>query len=229
MTLRAAAIALLAFDPHLVDVAGVQVADRPFDQGAFLMNGAGRDRLQRPFPDVVPQPQRVFVVAADLQLVALLPGGPDDQAHALRHLQLARDRLEARAIGGIGDLARDAAAARGVRHQHAVAAGERQISGQRRPFVAPLLLDHLDQQDLAPLDHLLDLVAAQQPRAALGLLVEDLGGLLLGVGGDRLRARLVGFLRAPLPSASLGDLALGLVEHAPVGLRESGSSRGGSR
>ena len=71
--------------------------------------------------------------------------------------------LEALAVGGLGDLARDAAAARRVRHQHGVAAGKRQIGGQRRALVAALLLHHLHQDDLAAPDHLLDLVGAPAP------------------------------------------------------------------
>ena len=60
-----------------------------------------------------------------------------------------------------GDLAADAAAARGVGHQHRIAAGQRQIGGQRRALVAALFLDHLHQHDLAALDDFLDLVLAR--------------------------------------------------------------------
>src|SRR5690606_29893228 len=52
-------------------------------------------------------------------------------------------------------------------HQDAIAAGEAQIGGQRGALVAALFLDHLDQQHLAALDHVLDLVAPAQ-RLALG-------------------------------------------------------------
>ena len=48
----------------------------------------------------------------------------------------------------------------GVGHQHRIAAGERQIGGQRRALVAALFLDDLHQQDLAALDDFLDLVLA---------------------------------------------------------------------
>ncbi len=64
------------------------------------------------------------------------------------------------------DLARDAAATAGVRHQHAIAAGEREIGRQRRAFVAALFLHHLHQHDLAAADDFLDLVAARQDAAA---------------------------------------------------------------
>jgi hypothetical protein len=47
-------------------------------------------------------------------------------------------------------------------HQHAIAAGEAQIGGERRALVAALFLDDLDQQHLTAADHVLDLVAAAQ-------------------------------------------------------------------
>jgi hypothetical protein len=43
-----------------------------------------------------------------------------------------------------------------------IAAGEAEIGGQRSALVAALFLDDLDQQHLAALDHVLDLVAAAQ-------------------------------------------------------------------
>ena len=114
----------------------------------------------------------------------------------------------------------------GVRHQDAVAAGERQIGGERRALVAALLLDHLDQHDLAALDDLLDLVAAQQPRALPGLLVEVLGRLLVGVGRDRerrvvaaaSRGGLVGARRRPRPPRR--PAGSGSLQQLPVGLRD---------
>ena len=47
------------------------------------------------------------------------------------------------------DAARYAAAARVVRHQHDVAAGQADVGGQRRALVAALVLFHLHQQFLA--------------------------------------------------------------------------------
>ena len=67
----------------------------------------------------------------------------------------------------IADLARNAAAARGVWHQYAVAACERQVCGQRSAFVAAFFLDHLHQDDLAPFDDFLDFVGAPFAPAAL--------------------------------------------------------------
>ena len=76
--------------------------------------------------------------------------------------------LEPLAVGAVGDLARNAAAARGVGHQHGKAAGERQISGERRPLVAALLLDDLHQQHLAALDHFLNFVLPARAGGAEG-------------------------------------------------------------
>ena len=50
--------------------------------------------------------------------------GADDEPHALRHFELARDLAQALSVGGICDLARDAAAARRIWHEHGVAAGK---------------------------------------------------------------------------------------------------------
>jgi hypothetical protein len=62
-----------------------------------------------------------------------------------------------------------------VRHQHAVAAGEAEVGGQRGALVAALFLDDLDQQDLAALDYVLDLVAAAERLAAGAQVVHFLG------------------------------------------------------
>jgi hypothetical protein len=58
----------------------------------------------------------------------------------------------------LSDLARDAAAPRRVRHEHGIAAGKRQIGGERGTLIAPLFLHHLHENDLAAADDLLDLV-----------------------------------------------------------------------
>ena len=58
------------------------------------------------------------------------------------------------------DAARDAAAARIVRHQHEVAAGERDVGRQRRALVAALVLVDLDDQLHAFAELVLDAGAA---------------------------------------------------------------------
>ena len=116
-------------DKNLVDVLVVRVADRPLDQVAFLVDRRRGDRFQRQLADLLPEPHQVFVVALDLGLGPLGPRRADDQARAFRHLQLARDLFQLLAIHRVGDLAGNPAAPRRVRHQHAIAARQRQIGG----------------------------------------------------------------------------------------------------
>ena len=161
-------VAVLAGDDDLVDVLGVEVADRALGERAFLVDQRRRGRFQRQVADLLPDPQQVFEVALDLGLGAGGAGGAQDDAHALRNLELLGDLAKLLAVVGAGDLAADAAAARGVGHQHAIAAGEREIGRERRALGAALLLDHLHQHDLPALDDLLDLVLAAIARRAIG-------------------------------------------------------------
>src|SRR4029078_10980393 len=154
-------------------------------------------RFQREVAYRLPQPQEIVVVTLDLGLGALRASGAHDQAHAVRYFQLACDLSQALAVGCGGDLARDAAAARRVRHQHGVASCEREIGGECSTFGAAFFLDHLHEDDLAAPDHLLDFIgAAARPLATLGDFYERV-----------LRAdRLDGFLNWPA-IAAFGELA----------------------
>ena len=142
------------------DVLVVEIADRALDQVAFLIDAGRRVRFERQFADRVPHAQQIFVVALDLDLGAVFARGADDEAHALGQFERLGGRFQTLAVVRIGDLAADAAAARRVGHQHAIAAGEREIGGERRALVAALFLDDLHQDDLAALDHFLDFVVA---------------------------------------------------------------------
>ncbi len=158
--------ALFALDHHAVHVLVVHVADGPLHEVLFLVDQRRGDRLQGQVADVLPEPQQVLVVALDLGLGALGAGRAHDQAHAVGHLQALDDPLQPLAVDRRGDLAADAAAAGGVGHEHAVAARQRQVGGERGTLGPALVLDHLHQHDLPALDDLLDLVAAQEPAAA---------------------------------------------------------------
>ena len=158
--------ARLALDQDLGDVGVVDVAQRPLDQIAFLVDQRRRRRAHRDLADRIPEARQVFVVALDVDVGALEARGAQDHAHALRHVEVAQDLLHPLAIGRIGDLARNAAATTGVGHQHAVAAGQRQVGGEGGALVAALFLDDLHQQDLPALDDFLDLVLADRVAAA---------------------------------------------------------------
>ena len=170
------AVGVVAGDHDLVDLARIEVADRALDEAAFLVDELRRGRAERQLAHVLPEPQQIFEVALDLALGAVGAGGAQDDAHALRHFELGGDRLQALAVERRGDLARDAAAARRVRHQHRIAAGEREIGGERRALVAALLLDDLHQQHLPALDHFLDLVLARARLPPLRQLLERVLG-----------------------------------------------------
>src|SRR5439155_20015489 len=102
--------------------------------------------------------------------------------------ELLGDLLETTAVLGAGDLAADAAAARGVGHQHRITAGEREIGRERRALGAALLLHHLHQHHLAALDHLLNLVLPARAIHALRHFLQGVSAadrfddLLLGAG-----------------------------------------------
>ena len=169
------AVSRFAFDHHFLDVAVVDVADRALDQVAVRMDQRRRGRFHRGFADLVPQAGKIVEIALDLGLGALQPGGAHDAAHRLGQRELGDDRLQPLAVAGRIDLAADAAAVAGIGHQHAIAAGQAEIGGQRRALVAAFFLDHLDQQHLAALDHVLDLVAAAQCQTAGAQIVGLLG------------------------------------------------------
>ncbi len=142
---RARFVGVGAGHHDVADVAGIEIADRALDQaGFFIDEGRGR-RPQRVLADLVPQAQQIFEVALDLAALAFHAGGADDDRHAFRRIQFVDDRLQALAVGNRGDAARDAAATIGVGHQHAIAAGQRQIGGEGSALVAALFLGHLDQ------------------------------------------------------------------------------------
>mmetsp|Transcript_18163 Transcript_18163/g.28373 ORF Transcript_18163/g.28373 Transcript_18163/m.28373 type:complete len:697 (-) Transcript_18163:5201-7291(-) len=155
------AVAPLALDKDLVNLAVIEVADRTFDQVAFFIDFRGRNGFQRQLADLLPQAEEVFIVALDLCLGPLCASGAHDQTRPLRHIDLVRDFLELFAVSGVGDLAADAAATGRVGHQNAIPTGQRQVCGQGGTLVAALFLDDLHQQDLADLDDFLDFVAAR--------------------------------------------------------------------
>ena len=104
------------------------------------------------------------------------------------------DSLQSAAVLGVCDLARNAAAARGVRHQHRIAPSQRKVSRQRSPFVAALLLDDLNQQDLPALDDFLNLVLAAQARRTARKLLEGVAADLLDCLAFVLDVRNAGWL-----------------------------------
>ena len=177
-----AAIGLVALDQHLVDVASVKVADRALHQVGFLIDERRRRARQRVLADALPGAGQEVVVALDLGLGALDAGGPHDDRRAVGDLEAFDDGLQLPPVGRVDDLARDAAAMPGVRHQHAIAPGKREIGGQRRPLRAALFLGDLHQHDLAALDDLLDLVLPAEPVGPAPVFLRLVAAVGPGVG-----------------------------------------------
>ena len=166
---------MLAFDHDFFDFAIVDIADRTLDQVAVRMDQRRGNRANGVFADFVPQAGEIVKVAFDLGLGALQSGGAHDAAHRLGQRQFVDDRFQALAVRCRIDLAADPAAMAGIGHQHAITAGQAEVSGQRRALVAAFFLDHLHQQHLAALDDVLDLVTTTQRQAARAQIVGFLG------------------------------------------------------
>ncbi len=181
------AIGAFALDQDLFEILVEHVAHGAVNQAAFGIDQAGRHGRQRLVTDLVPQLDEIVIVALDLGLGALGAGRADNEAHAVGHLEFRDDGFQPLAVCAIGDLAGNAATARGVGHQHRIAPGERKIGGQRCALVATLFLGDLDQHHLAAADDFLDLVFLQigiARRALLALGAAASGcGLRLGLGG----------------------------------------------
>ena len=82
---------MLAFNHDFLDLAVVDVADRPLDQVAVRMDQRRGRALQRGFANVIPQAGKVVEVTFDLGLGALQPGGADDAAHGLGQVHFGND------------------------------------------------------------------------------------------------------------------------------------------
>ncbi|EGP07439.1 hypothetical protein CSIRO_3172 [Bradyrhizobiaceae bacterium SG-6C] len=165
---------------NFVDFLVVEIAQRTLDERAFLVNEGRRLRLERGVADGFPHPDKVFKVALDFRLGAGGACGAQDDPHALRHVEVLHHVLETVAVLRRGDLAADAAAAGGVRHQDGVTAGKREVGRQRSALVAAFFLDDLHQHHLAALDDFLNLVLAARTESALRNFLEHI------IAADRL-------------------------------------------
>src|SRR3546814_2486377 len=124
-----------------LDVAIVNIANSSLDEVAVIVNEFRRGRPQRFFAYLVPKTCEIIKIAFDLRLGPLKPCRPTDAAHGVGQFQLRNDRLETLAISRVIDLARNSATMAGIRHQHAIAAGQAQTAGELSPFVAAFFLD----------------------------------------------------------------------------------------
>ena len=175
--LRGLLVDVLGVDQHLADVGGEIVADGADHQAGFLVDqeGAGRGAGRR--LDRLPQLEQVVQVPLQFLDRAADAGGAGDQAHAGGHLQLVHRLAQFLPVLTL-DAARDATATRVVRHQHHVAACQRDHRGQRGALVAAFFLLDLDDQFLAFGDDILD--ARRTAGLGVGLVEIGAGDFLEG-------------------------------------------------
>ena len=148
-------VQLLGVHQDLADVGAQVVTQGAHDQPRFLVDQERRRLGQRGLGDGAPHLQQVIQVPLQFLGIAADAGGADDHAHVVGDVELVQRFLQRRAVLAL-DAARDAAGRRRVRHQHHVAAGQRDEGGQRRTLVAALFLVHLDDDFLAFAQQFLD-------------------------------------------------------------------------
>ena len=156
---RGLLVDLVGVDQDLADVGLEVVADGADDQAALEVDQEGAGLLLGGAFDGAPQLQQVVEIPLQFLGLAADGGGAGDQAHAVGHFELIHGVAQFGALVTV-DAAGDAATARVVRHQDEVAAGQRDIGGQRGALVAAFVLVDLDDEFLAFLQRVGDLGAA---------------------------------------------------------------------
>ena len=146
---------LVGVDQDFADVRLEVVTDCADHQRAFLVDQEGTGRRLAGAFDRAPQLHQVVQVPLQFFDGAADAGGAGDHRHALRQVELVHGFAQFLALLAF-DTARHAAAARVVRHQDQVAAGQRDEGGQCGALVAALFLLDLDHDFLAFLEGFLD-------------------------------------------------------------------------
>ena len=81
--------------------------------------------MQREVAHIFPETHEIIKVALDFGPGALGTSRTHDKSHALRHLHIAGNFLQATAVSSIGNLAGNPATSRSIRHENAVASCKR--------------------------------------------------------------------------------------------------------
>ncbi|MNS90174.1 hypothetical protein D3C72_1242120 [compost metagenome] len=146
---------LVGIDQDLADIRLEVIADGADHQARFQVDQQRGLVVAGGAVDGLPQLQQVVQVPLQFLGRAADASGAGDDAHAVRHGQLAHRLAQFLAVLAL-DAARYATATRVVRHQHQVAAGQRDKGGQGGALVAALFLLDLDDQFLAFVQGVLD-------------------------------------------------------------------------
>ena len=137
------------------DVAGHDVAHAALGEIALAAQETGLARLRCLALDDLPLLEQVIEVGLEGREVGGLARGAHDDAHALRHVELAQQLAHAIPLRPLRDATGDARARR-ERHQHQVATGERDASGERRSLATDAVARDLHDHLVAGLDALRD-------------------------------------------------------------------------
>ena len=148
-------VQLGAVDQDFADVVAQVVAQGADDELGFLVDQERGRAAHARFGNRLPHLQQVIQIPLQFFRVTADAGGADDQAHFVGQGEFVEFFFQVGAVIAL-DAARHAAGARIVRHQHEVAAGERDERGQRGAFVAAFFLFDLNQQFLAFLEQFAD-------------------------------------------------------------------------
>ena len=142
-------------DQDFSDVAAQIVAQRADDQARFLIDQERRGLLQSRLGDGTPDLQQVVEIPLQFVCSATDTGGANDDAHFFRDIELVERFFQGGPVVALNP-ARHAAGARAVRHQHQVAAGQRDIGSECSALVAALFLVDLHHHFLAFAQQFLD-------------------------------------------------------------------------
>ena len=167
----------LVVDRHAVDVLGEVVADDALYEVGLLVDARRAGLVADVGLQVLPDGEEAAEVADEGALGGAGADGADDEPDVLRERQAVEDPLQALALLGVADLARDAAEL-AAGHHHEVAAGDAEGGGDARPLRADGPLRDLDDDLRAGGEALGDLLvgvalAARDARRGVGVLVVE--------------------------------------------------------
>jgi hypothetical protein len=146
---------LWLIDENPVDFARKDVANRPDDHVAFLVDVARSRGLLDPADDHLPETHQVRQVARQFLLRPVGAGRAHDEPEPFWRIELAKNVAQPAAGVVVFDLARHADASQ-RRHQHQVPARDTDVGRQRRPLRADSFLNDLHQNLVAAAEDLLD-------------------------------------------------------------------------
>src|SRR5216684_3639352 len=147
------AVFLFAVDPDGREIVADVIAKDALDEIQVAVEKRGRFALLAALLDFVPGLAEELDVRANFFIGSAARRGSNDEATGVCAARFTDQPAEARAVFGGSDFARDADVI-DRRHVHQEAAGQRDVAGDARAFLAERLLGDLDDDVLAGLQHL---------------------------------------------------------------------------